>query len=83
MSLAGSERFVECSGRIVLWCNKCGDTLILLSHEEDWQSERTFFECRCGQTLTLTNRRDEGILTPEEDRIARELLQSLKTRDMP
>ena len=82
-SFAGPERFVECSGRISLWCNKCGETLILLGREEDWHSERTFFECRCGQTLTLTNRRDEGILTPEEDRIARELLRSLETRDIP
>ncbi len=77
-SFAESERFIECSGRIVLWCNKCGEALILIGHQEDWQSEqRPFFECQCGQTLTLMNLRDEGVLTPEEDRTARELLRSL------
>jgi hypothetical protein len=76
-SFAESERFIECSGCTVLECNKCGEVLILLGSEEDWQSERTFFECHCGQTLTLMNRRDEGVLTPEEDRTARELLRSL------
>lgn len=80
-SFAESERFIECSGRIVLECNRCGEALILLGRKEDWQSERTFFECHCGQTLTLMNRRDEGILTPEEDRTARELLRSLKLYD--
>ena len=80
---AESERFIEWSGRIVLECNECGEALILLGREEDWRSERTFFECRCGQTLTLMNRVDEGILTPEEDRTARELLRSLGTLDSP
>ncbi len=75
-SFAESERFIECSGRIVLWCNECGEALILIGRQEDWQSEqRTFFECHCGQTLM--NLRDEGVLTPEEDRTARELLRSL------
>ncbi len=76
-SFAESERFVECSGRVVLECNRCAEALILLGREEDWRSERTFFECYCGQKLTLMNRRDERILTLEEDRTARELLRSL------
>lgn len=80
-SFAESERFVDCSERIVLGCNNCGEALILLGNEEDWQSERTFFECHCGQTLTLMDRRGEGGLTPEEDRTARELLGSLRNHD--
>jgi hypothetical protein len=82
-SFAESERFIECSGRIVLECTECGEALILLGREEDWQWERTFFECHCGQKLTLMNRRNEGELTPEEDRTARELLRSLGTPDIP
>jgi predicted RNA-binding Zn-ribbon protein involved in translation (DUF1610 family) len=82
-SFAESERFIECSGRIVLRCKECGEALILLGREEDWRSERTTFECHCGQVLNLTNLRDEGILTPEEDRTARELLRSLEPLDIP
>jgi hypothetical protein len=80
---AESERFIECSGRIVLECHECGEALILLGREEDWQSERTFFECHCGQTLTLMNRLEEGILTLEENRTARELLRSLRIIGTP
>lgn len=83
-SFAKPERFVECSGRVVLECDKCGEALILLGHEEDWQSESASFGCHCGQTLTLTNRRDlDAALTPEEDRTARRLLRSLETSDAP
>ncbi len=80
-SFAGSGRFIECSGRIVLWCGECGEALVLLGCEEDWRSERTFFKCHCGQKLTLANRRDEGVLTPEEESTARDLLRSLGTFD--
>ncbi len=80
---AESESFIECSGRIVLECSECGEALILLGREEDWRSERRFFECHCGQALTLMDRLDEGILTPEEDHTARELLRSLGTLDSP
>src|SRR3954447_175877 len=62
-SFAESERFVECSGRIVLQCDKCEEALILLGREEDWQAERALFECHCGQVLALTDRRSEGVLT--------------------
>jgi hypothetical protein len=78
------ERLVECSGRVVLECDKCGEALILLGHEEDWRSESTSFGCHCGQTLTLVNRRDrEAALTPEENQTARALLRGLKTSDAP
>lgn len=80
-SFAESERFVECSDRIVLECHKCGEALILLGREEDWISERVSFECQCGQTLTFINRRDNR-LTPEENRTARELLQDLGFQDI-
>jgi hypothetical protein len=78
---AGSGRFIECSGRIVLWCAECGEALVLLGREEDWGSERTFFECHCGQRLTLANRRNDEALTPGEERTARELLRSLGSLD--
>jgi hypothetical protein len=78
------ERFVECSGRVVLECDRCGEALILLGHEEDWRSEGASFGCSCGQTLTLANRRDrDAALTPEEDRTARGLLRVLETDDSP
>ncbi len=80
---AESERVIDCSGRMVLECNECGEALILLGREEDWRSERMFFECHCRQRLTLMNRLDAGVLTPEEDRAARELLRSLGTLDSP
>jgi predicted RNA-binding Zn-ribbon protein involved in translation (DUF1610 family) len=83
-SFARHERFVECSGRVVLECGNCGEALILLGHEKDWRSEGTSFGCHCGQTLTLMNRRDrDAALTPEEDRTARGLLRSLETSDAP
>lgn len=80
-SFAGSGRFIECLGRIILWCAERGEALVLLGCEEDWRAQRTFFECHCGQKLTLANRRDGGVLTPEEERTARELLRSLGSLD--
>ena len=80
-SFAGSGPFIECLGRIILWCGECGEALVLLGCEEDWRAQRTFFECHCGQKLTLANRRDGGVLTPEEERTARELLRSLGSLD--
>jgi hypothetical protein len=54
-----SERFVLCSERIILEC-KCGERLILLGFEDDWNSEgHTAFECECGEELTLADRLDE------------------------
>lgn len=80
-SFAGSGPFIECLGRIILWCAERGEALVLLGCEEDWRAQRTFFECHCGQKLTLANRRDGGVLTPEEERTARELLRSLGSLD--
>ena len=65
-SFAGSGRFIECSGRIVLWCSGCWEALILLGCEEDWRSERAFFECHCGQKLTLADRYDKGGSRPRK-----------------
>jgi hypothetical protein len=56
-----SERFVLCSERIVLEC-KCGESLVLLGLEEDWQSEQIVFDCECGESLTLANRPAEEAL---------------------
>lgn len=53
------EGFVHFSERIVLGCG-CGERLILLGLEEDWQSEKTDFECECGARLTLVDRIDEA-----------------------
>lgn len=56
-----SERCVLCPDRTVLGC-RCGESLILLGHEEDWYSEgRTTFEChQCRGPLSLTDMLDEG-----------------------
>ena len=47
-----SERFVTASESIVLEC-RCGEKLILLGYESDWQKEgRTNFECGgCGENI--------------------------------
>jgi hypothetical protein len=81
-SFAGSGPFIECLGRIILWCAERGEALVLLGCEEDWRAQRAFFECHCGQKPTLANRRDGGVLTtPEEERTSRELLRSLGSLD--
>ena len=79
-----SGRFVRCSEHIFLGC-ECGETLVLLGGEEDWQLEgRTVFECGCGRMLTLADRfddeessTDEG-LDEEARRSVRGLLRSLR-----
>ena len=54
-----SDRFVLCSEHIILEC-RCGERLILVGFESDWQWERrTTFECECGKQLTLADRLDE------------------------
>ena len=51
------ERFVVCSERIVLECQKCAEKLVLLGREYDWHLEgHTIFECECGEKLTLADR---------------------------
>jgi hypothetical protein len=40
--------------RIVLKCHQCGETIILLGYEENWHiAGNIFFECQCGQRLTI------------------------------
>ena len=36
--MAGSGPFIECLGRIILWCAERGEVLVLLGCEEDWAS---------------------------------------------
>jgi hypothetical protein len=61
-SLEQPENTVECSGRMTLECG-CGERLVLLGLREDWLFEqRTNFDCRCGQSLTLADRLDEEVV---------------------
>ncbi len=81
-----SERYVLLTERIVLECENCAERLVLFGTEEDWESERTVFECECGEMLTLQDRYEEGetrfssssTLTPEEDLTVRELLRQIR-----
>jgi hypothetical protein len=48
------------SGRqVVLLCEECGEKVVLGGPESVWRSARTFFDCECGQQLTLADREDE------------------------
>ncbi len=67
------DRYVECSGRLVLECKKCGEHLLLLGLDEDWRSAGVGFECECGQRLTLADRGDE------EELAIRRLLERVQT----
>jgi hypothetical protein len=51
--LAGSSKYV------VLVCYECAEKVVLGGPESVWRSARTFFECECGQLLTLADREDE------------------------
>ncbi len=43
------------SERTVLECHQCRELIVLLGHEEDWYTGgHIFFECPCGQKLTIT-----------------------------
>ena len=57
------EHFVDFSGRIVLECKRCRETLVLFGLEEDWSLERSEFGCLCGGTLTLADRQSEEVLS--------------------
>ncbi len=60
---ARSERFVFCSGRIMLEC-RCGEVVVLLGRRTDWGSEAgMLFECGCGENLTLADRIHEEVAT--------------------
>ena len=42
--------------RIVLECYRCGEMVIVLGCEEDWYTDGSiFFECQCGQRLTIAS----------------------------
>ena len=45
------------SDRRILSCNRCGEMVVVLGREEDWSMEgHTFFECQCGQRLTIATK---------------------------
>jgi hypothetical protein len=52
--LAGSPK------RVILVCYECGEKMVLGGPESVWRSAVTFFECECGQLLTLADREDEA-----------------------
>lgn len=52
--MAGSPKHV------ILVCYECGEKVVLGGPESVWRSARTFFECECGQLLTLADREDEA-----------------------
>lgn len=74
------EWTVDYSGRIILGCKKCDQSLILLGLEEDWTSEgRTEFECQCGKWLTLgRDRSHEEGYEHEADVGVKDLLRALR-----
>jgi hypothetical protein len=51
--LAGSPKHV------ILVCYECGEKVVLGGPLSVWRYARTFFECECGQLLTLADREDE------------------------
>ena len=56
---------VDSSRRVVLICYECGEKVVLGGPESVWRSARTFFECECGQLLTLADREDETLIRGE------------------
>ena len=54
------DHFVEFSERIVLECD-CGEKMVLLGLEEDWNTRDEAFECGCGRKLTLADRDDDEV----------------------
>jgi len=61
---------VGTSRQIVLLCEECGEKVVLGGPESVWHSASTFFECECGQVLTLAHREDEN-LSRERGLVAR------------
>jgi hypothetical protein len=45
-----------CSERIILVCQRCTERTVLGEPLSVWRSEKTFFECECGNRLTLADR---------------------------
>ncbi len=52
--MAGSPKHV------ILVCYECGEKVVLGGPVSVWRSAVTFFECECGQQLTLADREDEA-----------------------
>ena len=50
----------DSSRRVILICDGCGEKVVLGGPESVWHSASTFFECECGQLLTLADREDEA-----------------------
>jgi hypothetical protein len=48
------------SGIVVLSCGGCGERATLGDPLSVWLSGRTYFECRCGASLTLSDRVDHA-----------------------
>lgn len=59
------EHFIDCSEHIVLAC-RCGEQLIILGKEADWDTRDAIFRCYCGESLTLDDRTDREVLTIKE-----------------
>ena len=53
-------RFVEFSERIVLECD-CGEKVVLLGMEDDWDAHDDAFDCECGRKVTLADRADDEV----------------------
>ena len=63
-ALRGCEECIDMkrtSGRVMLICEECGQTLVLGEPEEVWLSTRTRFECECGKDVSLANRTEKPI----------------------
>jgi hypothetical protein len=45
--------------RVVLLCRECEERMVLDDPGSVWRSGYTFFECECGNNLTLADRFDE------------------------
>ena len=54
------DRFVEFSERIVLECD-CGEKVVLLGMEDDWDAHDDAFDCECGRKVTLADRADDEV----------------------
>ncbi|MDP9425278.1 MAG: hypothetical protein M3P37_04390 [Actinomycetota bacterium] len=54
------DRFIEFSERIVLECD-CGEKIVLLGMEDDWDARDDDFGCECGRKVTLADRADDGV----------------------
>ena len=54
------DRFVEFSERIVLECD-CGENIVLLGMEDDWDARDDVFDCECGRKVSLADRADDEV----------------------